>query len=57
MDASVVVGDNVVARVALINNGLENLDTLASDLRPPQTPDQLLTLTAEHGTANYLDPA
>src|SRR5262249_54034294 len=57
VNARVVVGDNVIACVALVDDRLEDLHALAGDLPPPQTANQLFALAAEHRTANYLDPS
>jgi hypothetical protein len=51
------VGDDVVARVALVDLRLEDLHPLARDLGPAQAPDQLLALAREHGAGDDLDPA
>src|SRR5262249_35425715 len=56
VDAEIVMGNNVVAGITLVDYRLEYLYPLAGNPRPAQPPDQLFTLTAEHGTTNHFDP-
>ena len=51
------VRNDFVHGVTLIDHRLENLHTLAGNLRAPQSPDQLLALAREHGADDHLDPA
>ena len=51
------MGDDLVGCVSLVNLGLEDLHALAGDLGAAQAPDQFFALAAEHGSADYFNPA
>jgi len=57
LDLHLAVADDMILTVAIVHSGLEDLNALASDLRPPQPADELLAFSAEHASANHLDPA
>jgi hypothetical protein len=57
VDAAIVMGDDLVAGIALVDDGLEYLDALARNLSAAQAPDQLFTLAAEHWPADCFNPA
>src|SRR4051812_43520144 len=51
------VRDDVVVSIALVDAGLEDLDTLTRDLGAAQAADEFFALAAEHRTANHFDPS
>ena len=53
----VAVRDDVIVAVAIVDERLEDLDSLAGDLRAAQAADQLLALAAEHAAGDDLNPA
>src|SRR4051812_45353964 len=49
--------DNVIVSIPLVDTGLEYLHSLARNLRATQPADKFFTFSAEHRTANHLDPS
>ncbi len=56
-DLHLAVRDDRRLGVAIVDDGLEDLDPLPGDLRAAQAADQLLALAAEHAAGDDLDPA
>ena len=48
VNQAVIVGNDLVAGVALVNNGLEDLHALHANVSAAQPANKLLTLPAEH---------
>src|SRR5260370_32508405 len=46
-----------MGRVAIVDDGFENLNALACDHGAPQTPHELFALARKHRAADYFDPA
>jgi hypothetical protein len=53
----IAVADDVVIAESAIDGRFENLNALLCDLRPPQSTDELFTLSAEHTSADHFNPA
>ena len=49
--------NNLVGSVAFVDGRLEDLHTLAGDLRAAQAADQLLALAGKHRADDHFDPA
>src|SRR5206468_4057438 len=56
-DAELVVGHEVLARVADVELVLEDLDLLAGDGGEAEPSDQFLGLSREHRSADHFNPA
>ena len=49
--------DDVVLTISIIYPGFEDLNTLACNLRPPESTNQFFALSAEHASADHFNPA
>ena len=57
VDAHIAMGDDVLLAVALVDEGLKNLNSLPRDLCPTQAADELFALAAEHAARDHFDAA
>jgi len=50
------MGNNMILTKAIINIGLEYGDMLSGNLCPPESSDEFLCFTTEHGSSNDFNP-
>jgi hypothetical protein len=50
------MGDNLLDRIAVVDDWFEDLDALAGNQSAPQPADEFLAFTREHRAADDLDP-